>query len=235
MIDQIDMAVTRYVNGFARQWPAFDWLVLDVLQLPTVKLLPIVGCLVWLWFSGSENGRRRRMVLDATIGGFVALLVSRTVQNLSPHRPRPGLSPDFDFVQPVSGYVNDWSSFPSDTAALACALLAAIWLASRRLGLVALAWTVAVVCFPRLYGGFHYLSDLLAGGAIGAAATLLVAYRLPGGERLFGTVVDLSRRHRALFYTVAFFLAFQVATYFTDPRQVLSGALAEIGALRNPQ
>lgn len=231
MIDALDLAVTRYVNGFARQWPAFDRLVLDVMQLPSAKLLPIVAVLVWLWFS--ESGKARRAVLDGLIGGLAALLVSRAIQNFSPHRPRPGLSPDFDFVQPAGGYVNDWSSFPSDTAALACALVAAIWMARRPLGVAALAWAVVVVCFPRLYGGFHYLSDLIAGGLIGAAATLLAARCLPGGDRLFQAVEELSRRHRPLFYTAAFLMAFQVATYFADARQVLSNALAEIGVLHD--
>src|SRR3546814_2421437 len=214
--------VTQYVNGFARQWPAFDLLVLDVMQLASVKMLPIIACLVWFWFDGSGDLRRRRAVLDGLRGGLAALMVSRLGQVLSPQLPRPGLSREFDFVQPIGGYVNDWSSFPSDTAALACALVAAIWTVSRPLGLAGLAWAVVVVSFPRLYGGFHYVSDLVAGGAIGAAATLLVARCLPFGDRLLCAAGELSRRRPSLFYTCAFVVAFQIATYFADLREVLS-------------
>src|SRR3546814_10456522 len=110
-------------------------------------MLPIIACLVWFWFDGSGDLRRRRAVLDGLLGGLAALMVSRLVQVPSLHRPRPGLSREFDFVQPIGGYVNDWSSFPSDTAALACALVAAIWTVSRPLGLAGLAWAVVVVSF----------------------------------------------------------------------------------------
>src|SRR3546814_17415441 len=80
--------------------------------LASVKMLPIIACLVWFWFDGSGDLRRRRAVLDGLLGGLAALMVSRLVQVLSPHRPRPGLSREFDFVQPIGGYVTHWSSFP---------------------------------------------------------------------------------------------------------------------------
>src|SRR3546814_3008666 len=153
------------------------------------------------------------------------------VQGCSPRRPCPGLACECDFGQACGGYVNDWSSFPSDTAALACALVAAIGTGSRPLGLAGLAWAVVVVSFPRLYGGFHYVSDLVAGGAIGAAATLLVARCLPFGDRLLCAAGELSRRRPSLFYTCAFVVAFQIPTYFADLRQVLSPTLSGVCAL----
>lgn len=228
MIEWLDVRVSSFVNGFARRWPIFDRLVLDVMQLPSVKLMPIVGCFVYLWFSGSWGDRRRGAVLDGLVGGFVALVVSRGIQNFSPHRPRPALSGAFDFVQPVGGYVNDWSSFPSDTSALALALVTAIFMGSRRLGVVALAWALVVVCFPRLYGGFHYLSDLAAGGLIGVCATSAAA-RLPLRDRAVDAAAALCARHRPLFYACAFVVAFQIATYFGDARHLVSNLLAGAG------
>src|SRR3546814_14503751 len=115
-------------------------------------MLPIIACLVWFWFDGSGDLRRRRAVLDGLLGGLAALMVSRLVQVLSPHRPRPGLSREFDFVQPIGGYVNDWRSFPSDTAALACALVAAVRTVSRPLGLAGLARAGAGGRLPHMFG-----------------------------------------------------------------------------------
>ena len=232
MLQEFDRIVVQWANGFARRWPAFDRLVLDVLQLPSLKLLPVVGCLIWLWHSDSGDGSRRRAVVDAMVGGCLALVVTRLVQNLSPHRPRPGLSGDFEFVLPIGGYTNDWSSFPSDTAGLAFALVAGVWCGWPRLGVAAAVWATVIVCFPRLYGGFHYPSDMLAGAVIGLASTLLVSRFLPGRELLFQAVLRLSCRHRPLFYTLAFVAAFQITTYFVDIWQMLSGALAEIGIVR---
>src|SRR3546814_21185923 len=105
--------VTQYVNGFARQWPAFDLLVLDVMQLASVKLLPIIACLVWFWFAGSGDLRRRRAVLDGLLGGLAALTVRRLVQVRSPHRPRPGLSRELAFLPPLGGLVHARVPFSS--------------------------------------------------------------------------------------------------------------------------
>lgn len=234
LIDEIDIAVTTFVNSFARRWPIFDWLTLDVFQRDSVKLVPVVAAMVWLWFAGDDNGRRRRAVIDGLVGGILATLLTRGIQNFFAHRPRPGLSDEFDFVQPIGGYTNDWSSFPSDTATLSLALVTAIWRGSPALGPAALVWAVVVVCFPRLYGGFHYLSDLVAGAAIGVAGVLLVSRFLPGREALMAAISDLSRRYPPAFYTLAFLVLFQVATYFLDPRQILVGFLVAIGVMQTP-
>jgi hypothetical protein len=74
---------------------------------------------------------------------------------------------------------------PSDTAALAFALAAVAWSSSRRLGAAAVAWAAVVTCLPRLYIGYHYLSDLLVG--VGAAV---------GGGRLARAAARGRRRPR---------------------------------------
>jgi membrane-associated phospholipid phosphatase len=124
-------------------------------------------------------GRRRDAVWLGCSAAAVELLNGGL--KLLFHRPRPEL-----------GFVHlDTYSFPSGHATGATAIYAlyAVLLASTvrvpRAALVAgyLALVVAVG-FSRLYLGAHYLSDVLAGTALGAAcAALAMLVRLAGSPR----------------------------------------------------
>jgi membrane-associated phospholipid phosphatase len=230
MIEQVDIAIVTFVNGFAGQSALFDKILLEILHMSTFKMLPLVALMVWLWFDEDVRlNERRKILFCSMIGGFFALVITRVVQNIGPHRLRPAVDGRFHFTLPEGAFVKDWSSFPSDTSALAFALAMGVWLASRRMGLLALLWATLVVSFPRLYGGYHYLSDLVAGAVIGAACTFgFTRFRLVS-DRLFGKVSQLSSRHPAWFYAISFVIAFQTSTYFIDLRDAGSKVLRSVG------
>jgi undecaprenyl-diphosphatase len=217
-----DIQIIEFVNQFAGRSHAFDILVLSVFRLDSVRHLPFVAFLVWAWFSDTD-GTRRRAVFSAVGGYGISILIARTIQNFAPHKPRPALSGDLIFNLPVGGYTNDWSSFPSDTAAQAFALVVGVFLISRRAGVAALLWAIMVVCFTRLYGGFHYPSDLVAGAAIGVYSTLLMQWRRL--DPLFGRVEALQVRRPALCAAAAFIILFQMTTHLEDVRRMGGYAL----------
>lgn len=219
-MDTLDVAIVTWLNGFAQRWPTLDLLAVRVLQLPTFKMLPIILCLVLLWTR--EGGRHRPTVLQAIAGGVLAMIVSRGLQNVMPHRPRPMHSEAIDFTLPVghwAGQLREWSSMPSDHAALVVALVAGIWMGSRPLGLLAAAWAFLAVCLPRIYLGYHYPSDLVVGALIGVAATMVCGLSGPR-TALRSIAAGASRRWPALFHAAAFLLLFQMATMFDDVRTV---------------
>lgn len=82
-------------------------------------------------------------------------------------------------------------SFPSDHAMIAGALVFALFVADRRVGLVGLALAL-LLAFARVYAGVHYPSDVAAGLVIGAAtdAVVILVARLafpivlPAADRL---------------------------------------------------
>lgn len=160
-------------------------------------------------------------------GAFLALLVARIAQNIS-ERPRPlfadipGLRVPFGTELDVPA---DWSSFPSDTAALGFALAVAVLLRSRPLGIVCLLWALLVTCLPRVYAGYHYPSDIVAGGLIGVAAVLAVEYFPP--RRVTTLTHAVMNRSQPLYYGTVFVILYATATMFIDVRQTL-GAIAEI-------
>ncbi len=171
----LDQAVSEFVTTLHGQSFIADRLIADYSQLPTFKLLPVMLLAVGLWFSAGWNSDRRRVLFGGLLASFLALVATRLIQNLGPRRPRPALSGDYDFSSVLKAPIDDWSSFPSDTAGLALAVATTVFLVSRPLGTLALLWAMAVTAMPRLYVGQHYLSDLLAGGIIGTLITLLVA------------------------------------------------------------
>lgn len=232
----LDHTILTFLNSFAGRWELFDRFVVQVLQANTVRLLPITSCLVWLWFrpepaapSRDHSGRDgmpagRRGVGLALIGAILTMAAARLIQNLAPHRPRPMHAPELMLNLPAGiapDALQEWSSFPSDTAGLAFALAAGVLAASPPLGIGCLLWTAIVVCAPRIYAGLHYPSDILGGALLGLVTTLAVA---PAVLRAGRAHWPARPAHQAVLYAVAFALLFQITSLFNDVRKIARGA-----------
>jgi undecaprenyl-diphosphatase len=145
---------------------------------------------------------RRRLLHEAVLLCAVALGIEilNAVLKLAFQRPRPELA-----------YVHlDTYSFPSGHAAGSSAIYGVLaFLVARRLQILgrilcvlALVVLVCVVAFSRLYLEVHYLSDVLAGIALGTAwfAALLFMYQR---YRERNIVEALPKRVRSLISRVA--------------------------------
>jgi undecaprenyl-diphosphatase len=227
LVNVFDETAMRLAGGLAQHSEMFDRFVVSFLALPTVKLLPLVACLWYLWFSSERPERTKLAVLLAGAGSLVALFLSRLVQNLGPARPRPLHAGLADFVAPFGVDVKtleNWSSFPSDNAALSFAIATGVAYGSRRLGGFCYAWALFVVCLPRVYSGYHYASDILAGAVLGVASVALLPARALGAAMLT-RVGHWDRKHRNAFYAAAFVVSYQLVTMFADIRRPLAALL----------
>jgi undecaprenyl-diphosphatase len=223
VLPTIDRGIVRSLNGYAGLSVTADLFLTVIVQFASVKLLPIVTGLVWLWFRHDGRGRDRAAVAQALLGALAALIASRLIQNLSPHRPRPLHAEELGFVLPhgiPADILERWSSFPSDHAALACALVVGIWSASRPLAFACLSWSLLVIGLPRIYAGLHYPTDLVGGALVGAIAASAC---IPAVQQLRLRWGDFVRRAPGLFYSAAFVLLFQIATMFDDVRKSIRG------------
>lgn len=131
------------------------------------------------------------------IGMCVAVLLSRGMQNLLPARSRPLHSRNPNFVAPLgsdTSKLENWSSFPSDSATFAFALSTPVWRASRSLGAACFVWSMLVVSLPRVYAGWHYASDILSGALLGIFTVELVASMLPLDSKIMPSV-NLAEKH----------------------------------------
>lgn len=196
----------NYVMGLMSAWTQHSALankfIIKLLELDTAKALPVFAVLWLLWFSAKAS-EYRPAILHGFIGMFVAGLISRGIQDCLPERVRPLHLPNY--TPPVGVKIDTlehWSSFPSDHAAVFFALSTCLWLVSRRIGALAYAWSIFIVCFPRLFGGFHYASDMIGGAAIGILSALVVAR--PIEAKLAPWIWAAEKRSPGLFYACFF-------------------------------
>ena len=122
---------------------------------------------------------------------------------------------------------NDLGSFPSDHAGFFIAISLGIFLASRRIGLVALGWTVFVILAGKLITAAHAPVDVAAGAVV--AITELSVLRLAARTRL-GWILDklslLTFKHAALSSAILFGIVFEISSTLFHVRALLALASA---------
>ncbi len=176
------------VNGLAGHSDAID----DTLEFAARSLpLLLLPLLLAFWFwpgSRIERDARQWACLVATAAAGLALALNQVIIRLW-DRPRPFAAHDVHLLLKPSGD----PSFPSDHATFVFAVAIAILLASRRLGVVALAIAVAV-SIARVYVGEHYVGDVTAGALIGGGMALAIYRARPLVEPLLDPPLRLARR-----------------------------------------
>nr|WP_244817264.1 phosphatase PAP2 family protein [Caballeronia sp. Lep1P3] len=189
--------------------------------------------LLWaLWFSPSDTVQERREMVVATLAsGLVAFVVGRFLAHALPFRVRPIYDANLHLAFPLQGeterFLRTWSSFPSDHAALWMAMAVGIFLVWRWLGAIAILQCALLVCFPRVYLGLHYPTDVIAGAIIGAI-TAWAMTREPVRKRFAPAIVRFIETRPAVGYMLAFVLFFELATMFDEPRLLASSLEARL-------
>jgi len=128
----------------------------------------------------------------------------------------------------ISGDVetNDLGSFPSDHAGFFIAISLGIWLASRRLGWLALGWTVLVILGGKMISAQHTPLDIAAGATVAivelSAIQFVLRKRFSG---LLEKLTSLTLRYSALSSAIVFLVAFEVSSTMIHIRAFL-GLLA---------
>lgn len=233
-IYDLDLAIFHFFNGWAGGWTT-DRLFTFSQQNQMFRGGIVLAAYWWFWFAGSGERRaaNRQAILVVLIATVASLFAARMLALALPFRPRPMIVPGIGYHAPSQFFgstVEDWSSFPSDHAALFFALAFGLFRLSRPLGAALMAWVTVWICIPRIYAGLHYPSDILAGALIGIAAVLLTgtAMRLRGGapgRRLMALVEAVEGRWPQLFYAAAFALSFEIAMLFDDVRNLARNAV----------
>jgi undecaprenyl-diphosphatase len=219
---QCDRAFTLALNSFAHRSFLFD-AACHAISENTMLSGMIFALLLWYcWFSSPDVPSRHKN-LSGTIAAAIAGMLSRVTQLLSPSRPRPFQDASLHLTLPFTVKLDSLrhvaSSFPSDHAALYFALAATIYSVNRRAGYYAIGLAVFLDGI-RLYLGFHYLSDVIGGAALGVLC-VCVAQNL-GAASLRKRLAGIYQNPSPAFYAVAYCVTYSISTMFYDVRLIAS-------------
>jgi undecaprenyl-diphosphatase len=213
-----DRLLLLWINQAAGHNGVIDKLIFDIADSDLLKGGIFLALYWWLWFDG--NALRRRQVVVALVAAIAIAILSRALQVGLPFHQRPLHTPGLGIHMPLNvdpKSLNTFSSFPSDHAMLFFALSVPIWAYSRWLGAFAMLWTLLLICLPRIYLGYHYPSDVLAGGVLGIVLMPILSAAF-AWTRWPDRIVEASKMHPAAFYGIAFLMSFELALLFADLR-----------------
>jgi len=234
-MNAFDRDILLFLNQFAGHSHGFDNLVSRISETRLLKGAVLMTLLWWVWFrrprgdgSRFDDTRDAHELVVMTVGAaFIGLALARGMAHVLPYRERPLYVPELHFTPPYGldqSTLIGWSSFPSDHAVLYAALATGIYLASPLLGVLAYAYVLLIILFPRLYLGFHYPTDVVVGLAIGVGGALVEA--TPRVRRAIADpVLRLADRWPGLFYAAAFWISFNIVDQFEEIR-IFVGTLA---------
>lgn len=208
-----DLLVAHFMSAHSHRSWTVDELMLAVADNEFLKGLIIV-LFWWAWTSRAPGRERRRKVLLATLPApFIAFFVGRLLSHLLPYRTRPIADPSLHWHLAEGAtstlWARTWSSMPSDHAACFAAIAFALFLASWRVGVLAIFYAFFLIDLPRIYLGLHYLSDVFVGSLIGVAVTAALAAR-PIRVVTVPPMLHLKRTQPSLFYSCLFVCLYSV-------------------------
>jgi membrane-associated phospholipid phosphatase len=222
LVASFDDSILGFLNSFSQRSWLFDHIVSAFEAEALLKGGVLTAFLWWAWFR--EKGRKdsdRQTLIAGSFAAIVALAVCRIAAFALPYRERPAFAASLHFRRPMGfdpNAVITWSSFPSDHAGLFMSLATTLFFVSRRAGMAATLYTLACICFPRVYAGDHYPSDIVAGAAIGVAVSCLLL-RPDFREAVAKWPLRLLNAKPALFYVTAYVASLLLTTNFDIVRR----------------
>lgn len=231
MFGEWDRALLLWLNQYAGRNEVFDRAANVLVSTYLLSSMPLLACICYLWFrkAGGEAGKERRLLLSAFAGVCLAGPVSRGLQLILKFHPRPFHNPGVHFRVPAGvdpSEFNHWSSFPSDHASMYFALAFMIFLHSRRWGV--LAWMLSTLAvLPRIYLGYHWPSDILAGALVGAGCVWACRKLIP--QPVTSRVLRWEQNAPYVFYAMAFLVCYQVGTLFEEARRLGTDVTRAVG------
>ena len=222
----MDEYLFQLVNQYNGRWPAFDVFV-DLLTLSHFKAGPITLLLWALWFRPNDEISRQSIRTGLTSALIITLpliLIGRLLAELLPFKHRPIHTPDFavnmsEFQTVME--LNGWSSMPSDHAVLFFGLATALLWVNRKAAVFAFAWTLVIICLPRIFFGWHWPSDIAVGALIGIATAALLFIPIKAVVGWSGIIPYFEARPW-VGYPILFFLTYELTQMFPLAREIVS-------------
>ena len=226
LVHQIDSSVYQFFNSMRGDW-LIDRVVAEEEGNELLKGGIALAAYCYAWFRGgpAQNERRKRIV-TVVLATLAAVAIARILAVALPFRVRPMYQPTLPhaaFGTPINPNMEQWSSFPSDTAAYFFGLAFGMFYVLRPLGTPMLLFAAIWVSVPRMYVELHYFTDIAGGATIG----ILTVWGALQSRWMRGTVarqaLQFAEDRPGLFHTLTFLLALEMANMFDGVRSLLHG------------
>ena len=159
---ELDVAVTRAINGWAERNGAVDLLMI---WASDVGIQLMILAAAGLWRRRNDRLHMRHVLAAAGFSFLLGLSLNQVIL-LFVHRLRPY---DGGVTHLLIARSSDFS-FPSDHATAAFAIAAAFLLGGTRHLALCFLTAALLVSMSRVYVGVHYASDVLGGALTGIIA-----------------------------------------------------------------
>jgi undecaprenyl-diphosphatase len=220
----MDDFTIKMLNDLAHNASFLTKVMFLIVNNNLLKGAAIIAALWYLWFNEkSISSDSREKIIITLYGTIIAIAIGRSLANLLPFRDRPIFNVEFNFPYKIDSLseLHSWSSFPSDHAILFFSLATGIFLISKKVGMLSFVYVFFAICFPRIYLGLHYPTDILAGAVIGIFIMWAIS-ELKIFRRLSTNTVTLSITFPGMFYACFFILGFQICTLFNESRYLIT-------------
>ncbi|MFL6449210.1 MAG: phosphatase PAP2 family protein [Bryobacteraceae bacterium] len=220
-IRSVDVGVYQFLNAYAGN-RILDLLAAFEEENSLLKGGLFLSLYAYFWFrNGPDRQDRRAIIIAAFAGTLLGVVVSRTIADVIPFRIRPMYEAGIihhphSFA--ITGNMERWSSFPSDTAAYFAAMAFGLARLLRRYGALLAVYTAVWICLPRLFLGEHYFSDIVVGSLVGMTMVWVLARSQAFRCTLAPFVLSFLEATPGLFYAAGFLVAFEMAVMFNDLR-----------------
>lgn len=225
-MNAFDHYIITFFNMFAAKSTAVDYLFHSLAGNNLFKGGLYVSILWALWFTrdGADEEKTRKLIMVTFVGTLTGLVLTRVVVHILPFRPRPIHNMEIVFRLPhavVRETMDNLSSFPSDHAAMFSGFATGIFLISRFWGYLAIGYCFLITFIVRVYMGYHYPTDIIAGASIGIFFVLVVNTTFVR-KTVVDKIFNFSLTYPPMFYALFFLFSYQAADLFNDSRILAS-------------
>jgi undecaprenyl-diphosphatase len=165
---KINLEIFHAINGLAGRH-FFDVLATTLNDNQLLRILVLAAPYAYFWHQAKDASDKGKL-MSGLISVLIAIIIARIFAHILPFEVRPLFNSASGFRQlsiPSHPDLENWSAFPSDTAAVCCALPFSLYFINRITSIVFLSFSFILFVVPRIYIGIHYPADILAGSLIG--------------------------------------------------------------------
>jgi undecaprenyl-diphosphatase len=223
-MNSFDSKIISFVNQFSQLSHTFDSIVNFMASNNLLKAGIVIILLWWYWYkNGEKQLKNREHILSTILSCSFAILLARGIALLLPLRLRPIHEPGLSFILPYgvkTDALEGWSSFPSDHAVMFFALATGLLFVSKKAGIFAFIYVTLFISLPRIYLGFHYPTDIIAGAFIGICIGWIGNQEFVI-KNITRPLLVYEKKFASVFYSLFFLITSQMIDMFDSSRAIM--------------